>query len=216
MSRHDERLRKQRQGSCLQLWKRSDVKSALWRELCPPRASTVLHERRPPAAPVNVSHRDPELMLLSRDEVKQERLAAVARRADPLVSAWVELIREHLGGEGLWFFSGSYRDDYGYPHGLMLPRNVQADFRRALREFGLPDTEFTCSVEEHKTGRAILHLHALLHFDDPAEGERFKRWWDSSRGWSTNDPCTDGGYAYCCKYALKGGNADTFDWSWRS
>jgi hypothetical protein len=136
------------------------------------------------------------------------------RPLDQVRDAWVELVRERLGSERVCFFSGSYRDDYGYPHGLMLARNVQRDFKRFLTEYGYDDCDWVCAVERHPSGRDILHCHALLSNMTDCEMVGLEHDWTESRGWSKAVRCHDGGVRYTCKYALKGADDTLFDWSW--
>jgi hypothetical protein len=113
------------------------------------------------------------------------------------------------------FFTATYSDAYGYPHGLMKARNVLADFRRFLVSQGIDHLDWVCAVELHKF-RDILHLHALISglgdFETRCALER--AWRESSRGQQvTADPLLDRGLQYCTKYALKGVDAAEFDWS---
>jgi hypothetical protein len=142
-----------------------------------------------------------------------QQLAACAShpQSDPIVEAWVQLVRDNLAGCPLVFFTGTYSDEYGMSHGLMLTRNVQADFRRALRDADLNDARYVNAVEPHRL-RAVLHCHALIEATE-AEANVLRHVW-AERGWSSAPAVTDGGYSYCCKYALKSSSADAFDWRW--
>jgi hypothetical protein len=155
-------------------------------------------------------------------EVRTSRRPAEARRFPepaplrpprPLHEAYVSLVRSNLEATGmlLCFFTGTYSDAYGYSHGLMLPRNAQADFRRFLKSQGLGDASFACAVEDHAC-RAIVHLHALIAVRSIADMDRIHAAWASDRGLASAPPCTDGGLSYVCKYALKGDEVDRFDW----
>jgi hypothetical protein len=154
---------------------------------------------------------DEDLCLLAIGHVEPPRMPGVP---DMLRDAWVGFIQDHLGVEDVCFFSGSYSNEYGYPNGLMLARNVQRDFKRFLAAYGFDDREWTCSIEKHPSGRDVLHLHALISGMSPVEMAAFERAWTTSRGWSKAVPCHDGGVRYCCKYALKGSAGDSFEWSW--
>jgi hypothetical protein len=214
-SRHQARLEAGRNGSCMALWKGADVRTALWAARNP----------RPcfvpavPARSVKVSRLTGACLEQLQAESSDRRNARISEvltrpvRVDPVRDAWVAMVRERMDGRSVCFFTGTYRDDYGYPMGLMKPRNVQRDFRRFLHEQGFDDTEWVCAVEAHRF-RDILHLHALLAGVTGEQADALKHAWDMSRGWSTAPPCTDGGMAYTCKYALKAAEGDSFDWSW--
>lgn len=108
------------------------------------------------------------------------------------------------------YFTGTYCDDYGYPNGLTLSRNVHKDFRRFLEETRL-EGDFICGVERHRY-RDILHLHAVIQGDFSPEQLRFlKRWWSVDRGHARVLPVLDGCVSYVTKYALKH-DTDDFDW----
>jgi hypothetical protein len=145
---------------------------------------------------------------------EHENPAGIRRSSDVVRDAWVGFVQGGLGVEDVCFFSGSYSDEYGYPNGLMLARNVQRDFKRFLKAFGYDGRSWTNSVEKHPSGRDVLHLHALINGMTGADMRRFERAWTASRGWSKAVSCTDGGVRYCCKYALKGAYVESFEWSW--
>lgn len=202
-----------RSGSCLQLWKRGDIRSALW------------ETRKPQGgwrAPVYPALRPVRLGQLDQDELEALRLVSVGsspditpHAIDPLMDAWCGLVQEHMSGEGDCFFTGTYSDGYGYPHGLMKARNVLKDFERLLSIADLADKSWVCCVELHKF-RDILHLHALIsgvgEFQDRVRLEQL--WRSSGRGQQvTAAPLLDRGIGYCTKYALKGQDAAMFDWS---
>jgi len=130
--------------------------------------------------------------------------------ASPEQAAWCEWLSPLFTNGGI-YFTGTYSDTYGYPHGLMLTRNVHRDFRRFLKDQALPG-RWVCGVEPHRD-RAILHLHAVLEGPLTDFDERFmKAAWTHERGWCRLLPVLDGGVSYVTKYALKG-DAQAFDWS---
>jgi len=196
----------------MELWKRADVRAALWaaRRTNAYRAPCVSQ----PSGPVRSFQVDKEqfaaLLAARAEEIRQ----FAPRREDPLRDAWVSLVQEKLGDERVCFFTGSYRDDVGYPNGFMLARNVQRDFKRFLAAGGYDDCDWVCAVEKHPSGRDVLHLHALLSNMTDTEMHALEHDWTESRGWSKAVRCHDGGVRYCCKYALKGAYVETFDWSW--
>lgn len=195
----------------MSLWSRRDMRDALWaaRTTRPPHVAASAD-----AAPalVRVSH-------LTRDEVEEmprrPLFMGMGRGPldDPVRDAWVELVRSKMAGEDVCFFTGTYRDDYGYSFGLMKAHNVQRDWRRFLREQGLEDNSWVCAVESHKY-RVVLHLHALLAGVSQERADQLAHAWNESRGWSSAPRCTDGGVAYTCKYALKAAEGDSFEWCW--
>lgn len=203
-----------RRGTCLELWARSQVKAELWSLM----GQHTRSGRWKPATPSGAvqSSRLPldeqARLLLARRAVRP--LASDEKPRDALLGAWVELIRSRLDSRSLCFFTGTYGDEYGYSRGLMLPRNVQTDFRRALAELEV-EGQYVCAVENHKTGRAILHCHALVDGLSDEDMAFLKHHWDTTRGWSTAPRCIDGGVSYTVKYALKG-SADSFDWRFAS
>jgi len=110
------------------------------------------------------------------------------------------------------YFTGTYSDDYGTRHGLMLPRNVHKDFRRWLVEQGLTAHPFINGVEHHKY-RDILHLHAVVQGDfTEADMRLLRAYWQADRGHARALPVLDGCASYVTKYALKG-DTDSFDWN---
>jgi len=214
--RETKRLAAQRCGSCMALWKRADVRAALW-EARRPAASTAPAQTS--SSGLVVAHRVDSSLF---DEVRQRRAAEIAempilrhdRPLDQVRDAWVGMVTERLGDDRVCFFTGSYRDDYGYENGLMLARNVQHDFKRFLAAYGYDDCDWVCAVEKHPSGRDVLHLHALLSNMTDTEMVMLEHDWTESRGWSKAVRCHDGGVRYTCKYALKGAYVETFDWSW--
>jgi len=152
-----------------------------------------------------------------RDVDRESRPAALPRTEAnrALLSSWVALLAPRFDAEGTVNLTGTYRDDYGLSHGLMLPRNVIRDFTRAIaymrpHEF-LP---WALGVERHNTGRDVLHFHAMIGGDwTEAECDRLKAYWTYSRGWAVAKPVADlgGCVAYCAKHLLKRGAADNFE-----
>lgn len=208
-------------GSCLALWKRSDVRAALW-EVRQGRASARPEARRgcgrtehDAPRPVSVTHDADYAAWVVGEGARKRALAAASNPRvesnDPLVAQWVVLVGNELRGKELRFFTGTYSDSYGMSHGCMLPRNVQADFKRALKSAGLDDAAFICAVEPHRD-RAVLHLHALVEASE-ADARVLQHVW-AERGWSSAPAVTDGGLSYCCKYALKSSTPDSFEWRW--
>jgi hypothetical protein len=200
----------------MELWKRSDVRDALWAARRPA-ASTVPAQTS--SSGLVVGRRvDPaeyaEVRQRRADEIAAMPLCRHDRPLDQVRDAWVAMVTERLGDDRVCFFSGSYRDDYGYPNGLMLARNVQRDFKRFLAAFGYDDCDWVCAVEKHPSGRDVLHLHALLSNMTETEMSLLEHDWTESRGWSKAVRCNDGGVRYTCKYALKGADDTLFDWSW--
>jgi hypothetical protein len=198
------------------LWKRSDVRDALW---VARRPAAYIAPAQSSSSGLVVGRRvDPSLF----DEMRERRAQEIAampplrhdRPGDKVRDAWVAMVSERLGDERVCFFTGSYRDDYGYANGLMLARNVQRDFKRFLAAYGYDDCDWVCAVEKHPSGRDVLHLHALLADMGPNEMLMMEHDWTESRGWSKAVRCHDGGVRYTCKYALKGAYVETFDWSW--
>jgi hypothetical protein len=138
--------------------------------------------------------------------------AGVERRSAPVASprqAWVDWVSPRFG-EGAAYFTGTYGDEYGFSHGLMLARNVHNDFRRFLKERDLL-ADFICGVEQHRY-RDILHLHAVLAGEFSQNDRlRLKAEWALERGHARVLPVLDGCASYVTKYALKG-DCESFDW----
>lgn len=195
-------------GTCLGLWRHRDVRTALWDTW---KVTTVAAVQARPVCPVRLSR-----ILCEDGEVGARPAFPVAGRApDPVLVAWCGMVQEHMDPDGSVFFSGSYSDQYGLPHGLMKARNVVKDFKRFLVAEGLQNHEWVCAVERHKY-RDVLHLHALISGagDFHRRVELEQAWRASGRGRQvTADPLLDGGVAYCSKYALKAQEAAEFDWS---
>jgi hypothetical protein len=137
--------------------------------------------------------------------------AATASEAATAREAWTAWLAPRFD-RGAAYFTGTYSDDYGLPHGLMLARNVHHDFRRFLVERGLTGQEFINGVEQHQY-RDVLHLHAIIGGDFTDLGRRLlKAEWEASRGYARVLPVLDGCASYVTKYALKGDTVN-FDWN---
>lgn len=125
--------------------------------------------------------------------------------------AWVEWLSPRFADNGSAYFTGTYSDDYGEPHGLMLARNVHKDFRRFLDELGLDERDFINGVEQHRY-RDVLHMHAIVQGRFTAEQlALLKTCWQRERGFARSLPVLDGCASYVTKYALKG-DTESFDW----
>lgn len=145
-------------------------------------------------------------------------LQAAGREAQPALvagagavrAAWLDFTRPRFADNDSAYFTGTYRDDYGFANGLMLPRNVHRDFRRFLDRWDIPE-QFIVGVERHQF-RDILHLHAVIAgpFSD-YDRNRLKAAWEADRGFARVLPVLDGCESYVTKYALKG-DTDLFDW----
>jgi len=129
-------------------------------------------------------------------------------------AAWLEWIQPVFAasdGTTAAYFTGTYSDDYGFPNGLTLPRNVHKDVRRYLKEVRLDDARFICGVESHRY-RDILHWHGIIAGQFTDHDLTFlKRWWSAERGHARVLPVHDGCSSYVTKYALKG-DTENFDW----
>jgi len=124
--------------------------------------------------------------------------------------AWVAWLSPRFP-TGSAYFTGTYSDEYGYPNGLTLARNVHKDFRRYLDSFGF-EGDFICGVEPHRY-RDVLHLHGILQGDfTPKQLQFLKAWWSLDRGHARVLPVLDGCASYVTKYALKG-DTESFDWN---
>lgn len=124
--------------------------------------------------------------------------------------AWIEWLSPRFSGNASAYLTGTYREDYGLAHGLMLQRNVHKDFRRYLESFAFQG-DYIVAVERHAY-RDILHLHAILA--GPYNDEQLK-WlkgqWSVDRGHARVLPVLDGCASYVTKYALKN-DTDAFEW----
>lgn len=128
--------------------------------------------------------------------------------------AWICWLGPHFENGSAAYFTGTYSDEYGFPHGLMLARNVHADFRRFLNRHGYSDNEYIIGVEKHQY-RDILHLHAIIGGDfDDIERRLLKAQWQAERGHARALPVLDGCASYITKYALKG-DTECFEWNLR-
>lgn len=225
-------------GSCLALWSPKEIRKQAWfaqqREIDDYHARLAGHRwsqlGKEPIAAVHTKQLQPKagglLGLLDGVDLADLKERCEAKRwvaavkgdkpIDPLLQSWVETIYLRMGIKSVCFFTGSYADRYGYPHGLMLARNVQADFKRALTEAGFDNRDWFNAVEAHKTGRDILHCHALIADMSPQDMALLEATWTNTRGWSKAVRCHDGGINYCSKYILKSNDDFTFDWSWNN
>jgi len=125
-------------------------------------------------------------------------------------SAWIRWLAPAFADNGSCYFTGTYSDAYGEPHGLMAVRNVMKDFGRWLAWWDFGD-RYIIGVEKHRY-RDILHLHAIL--EGPFTQDQMqllKDFWQRDRGFARALPVLDGCASYVTKYALKG-DSDSFDW----
>lgn len=147
-------------------------------------------------------------LLLPRAAVPAD--AEPARAGTPR-EAWIHWLAPRFP-QGAAYFTGTYQEEYGKDHGLMLARNVHHDFRRFLIECNLWDREFINGVEQHKY-RDILHCHAIISGDfDKLQLAALKALWEQQRGYARVLPVLDGCASYVTKYALKG-DTESFDWN---
>lgn len=131
-----------------------------------------------------------------------------------LLDSWGKMLAPHFGNGEAVHFTGTYNDEYGYSHGLMLARNVQRDFRAFLKGMGWDDRPYCIGVETHNTKRQILHLHALIGGTwDALEREHLKQAWQVYRGWAVatevlgKEQCVE----YAAKHCMKTDVSDSFD-----
>jgi len=136
------------------------------------------------------------------------------KKESDLLNAWAKMLSPHFANGAAVHFTGTYSDEYGYRNGLMLARNVQRDFRRFLKDMGWGDRPFCIGVEVHESGRAILHLHALIGGSwDAAERDYLKRSWAVHRGHAkatqvvTREQCVE----YAAKHCMKTDITESFD-----
>ena len=142
----------------------------------------------------------------------EELGAAAASAAATARDAWISWLSPRFSDRESAYFTGTYSDDYGLPHGLMLARNVHHDFRRFLVERGLTDRQFITGVEQHQY-RDVLHLHAIIQGElTDLDRRLLKAEWEVSRGYARVLPVLDGCASYVTKYALKG-DTENFDWN---
>jgi hypothetical protein len=148
-----------------------------------------------------------------RDFVPPEE--RVKRADSELVRAWLALLGPtFVDGQSL-NFTGTYSDAYGMSHGLMLARNVDRDFRRFLQELGRGSESFALGVEEHRTGRKILHLHAPVSGSwTSADLDAARDLWTAHRGWCVAKLVQDraGAVRYALKHAMKQGGVECLYW----
>lgn len=131
-----------------------------------------------------------------------------------MLDAWADMLAPHFTDGQAVHFTGTYSDEYGYSHGLMLARNVQRDFKAFLKGNGWDDRPYCIGVEVHDSKRAILHLHALIGGSwDILEREHLKQSWKVYRGHAratqvvTREQCVK----YAAKHCMKTDVVDTFD-----
>jgi len=123
--------------------------------------------------------------------------------------AWVDYLSPFFPN-GSCYFTGTYSDDYGFSHALMVPDNVQKDFRKWLKLWGI-SADFICAVERHKY-RDILHCHAVIAGNYTSDQLAFlQKDWGLDRGFARSLPVLDGCFSYVTKYALKD-SVECFDW----
>lgn len=205
-----------KRGTCLRLWRRGDVRDTLYRVLTAPSYPRLWGMQLTPSGPVNTrSLTDADLAeLLSRLAGRQRSGAGLAGvgRVDPVLDAWVEMLLPRFDGDECCFFTGTYRDAYGYPNGLMKADNVLRDFKRFLSRHNLENSPWVVCAEPHQE-RDIWHCHALIANCSPATRDLLKADWTTTRGWADAPQLHDGGVSYTTKYALKGSDAVLFDWN---
>lgn len=127
-----------------------------------------------------------------------------------LRDTWIRWLAPVFAENGSCYFTGTYSDEYGEPHGLMAVRNVHKDFRRWLAEWDFGG-RYIIGVEQHAY-RDVLHLHAII--EGPLSLEQMqvlKDWWQRERGFARSLPVLDGCASYVTKYALKH-DCESFEW----
>lgn len=159
--------------------------------------------------------------LQARIDAKSARRSTPPRRSardSALLDAWGDWLAPRFANGSSVHFTGTYSDEYGYSHGLMLVRNVIKDFqafRGVLERYKLPSSPGCIGVEYHpQTHRAILHLHALLGGEwDAGSRRELVTLWQTYRGFAratevvTREDCV----RYAAKHLLKQGDTDAFD-----
>lgn len=144
---------------------------------------------------------------------------ALPRRSQDsaLVESWADWLAPHFGQGQACNLTGTYSDEYGYPHGLMLARNVIKDFEAFRRSIGRQTDPACIGVELAPqgwiTGRTILHFHALLGgVWSPEQLQAAQDRWCLDRGWAKAKTVTDraGCVEYAAKHLLKQGREDNF------
>jgi hypothetical protein len=149
-------------------------------------------------------------LLVPRDSEPAQTVPAETRGTS-VREAWVKWLAPRFTDRSA-YLTGTYSDDYGISHGLMLPRNVHKDFRAFLVEQGLTGHEFINGVEHHRY-RDVLHCHAIIHGDfTDLDLRLLKAAWSVERGFARVLPVQDGCASYVTKYALKG-DTESFDWN---
>jgi hypothetical protein len=148
---------------------------------------------------------------------RRQRPGALPRSVanEAVLEAWVQLLGPHFDATTSMNLTGTYSDSYGESNGLMLVRNVARDFRWAIAherpgEF-LP---WCIGIEHHRTGRNVLHFHAMVGGDwTEAQMASLQAYWLYTRGWAVAKPVSDSGgcVGYCAKHLLKRGAEDNFD-----
>lgn len=212
---HDLVTRSQMHGSCLQLWKRSDIRDAVHAVLTAPSYPSLPRAVPPPPGPVlryEVCGACVGFLAEERAAADKRELPRRPPRLDPVLDAWCEMLMAYFYGDGHCFFTGTYRDEYGYPNGLMKPDNVLRDFKRWLKSHDLLDGYWVVCAEPHQE-RDIWHVHALLGNVTLGRQDELERDWSITRGWAKARPLHDGGIMYATKYALKGQESCRFDWN---
>lgn len=142
-----------------------------------------------------------------RRGLRSESAAVPAAISDrTLVNQWVTFLWPLFSGSTALNMTGTYSDDYGYSHGCMLPRNVEADFKRFLRSIGRSSVPWVLGIERHPSGRDVLHFHAMIGGGwDEAGMTQAAALWRHSRGWSCCRAVTNkaGATAYVTKHLMK-------------
>lgn len=142
----------------------------------------------------------------------QPPVAVLSPRGQTVREAWVAWLSPHFTGNDSAYFTFTYSDDYGFPHGCMKIRNCQKDLRAFLKELGLDDKRFIVGVEQHRY-RDILHMHGILEGSfTPGQLNFLKRYWAIDRGHARVLPVLDNCTSYVTKYALKG-DSTAFEWN---
>jgi hypothetical protein len=133
------------------------------------------------------------------------------------VESWADFLAPYFAQGSACNLTGTYSDAYGYKNGLMLARNVKADFQRFRQYLGRDKVAACMGIERGpqavSSGRPILHFHAMLAGEWSADELRdVERLWELHRGWSRAKAVTDRGgcVEYAAKHLLKGGAEDNF------
>ena len=131
-----------------------------------------------------------------------------------ILEGWADLLAPMFATGGCCNLTGTYSDQYGYGHGLMLARNVIKDFRAFCRDQGRLSESACIGVERHPSGRDVLHFHAIIGGDwTEQEMHDAEALWISARGWAKAKPIVDraGCIEYAAKHLLKQRAEDHFD-----